>query len=103
MNEIQKYEIKLRKIADKALILGTTYKFTLLFVILGTAVGFALLRTSTFLDIPRNETRYTEESARIKYKQIDQKVLEKFEEAQEDANVEVGSQFDPNRTNPFSE
>ena len=103
MNDIRNYEAKLRKIADKALVMGTKYKFTLLFIILGAAVGFALLRTSTFLDIPRNETRYTEESARIRYRQIDQKVLDKFKEAQQDANVEVGSQFDPNRTNPFSE
>jgi hypothetical protein len=103
MEDVKKYENKVKKIAISIADIATAHRFTLLFIILGAAIAFALLRTSSFIDIPRNEERYTTEALSISYKQIDEEVLNKFKEAGQDVSVEVGSQFDPDRTNPFSE
>lgn len=81
----------------------TKHRFTLLFIILGVAITFALLRTRSFIDIPRNEERYTEEALRIKYKSIDEEVLDQFSSADEDKDIEVDSDFAPDRQNPFTE
>ena len=94
---------QLSKLAQKALSAAIKYRFTVLFVILCTAVALALFRTKSFIDIPRNEIRYSDEYVKINYKSIDQKTLAKFKQAQEDQNTQVGSQFDPTRSNPFIE
>ena len=101
MKDLDKYIEKIKKLANNSVEMTTKHRFILLFIILGTAVGFALIRTSAFKDIPRNEQRYTDESLKIKYQQIDKQVLDSFADKQQDTNVEVGSQYDPTRVNPF--
>jgi hypothetical protein len=76
---------------------------TILCFILGAAIGLALLKTRSYLSVPRNEVRYSEEAAAIQYKSIDEKTLKEFEAAGSDKDIEVGSQFDPTRRDPFSE
>lgn len=81
----------------------TKHRFIMIFIILGTAVAFALVKTQSFIDIPRNEARYVEETLKIKYKQIDEETLAQFAPTQDDKPVEVNSQFDPTRNNPFTD
>ncbi len=101
MKDMKKSTEKLRLAGQKALMLATRHRFILIFVILGAALAFALLRTQSFLTIPRNETRFNEGKALIKYKQIDAKTLEDFKAALNDQANEVDSKFDPGRSNPF--
>ncbi len=82
---------------------ATKYRFTILFVILGGAIGFALLGTQTYIQIPRNEQRYSDETLKIKYKRIDQEALNTLKQKQQDGTIEVNSQYDPDRDNPFTE
>ncbi len=72
-------------------------------LILLASFGSALLMSQQFIDIPRNEDRYSDEALRVRFKQIDQEILAEFQEAQQDRTIEVNSNFEPNRDNPFSE
>ncbi|MCA9346472.1 hypothetical protein KC960_03195 [Candidatus Saccharibacteria bacterium] len=101
MKDLQKYLDKLKKFADSSIEFVANYRVLILFMILGLAVGFALYRTGTFINISRDEQRYTEETARIKYSKIDEKIIESFSDKKTDKNVEVNSQYDPTRSNPF--
>lgn len=101
MKDMQTTTEKARK-AGQAFIVGATkHRFILIFVILGAAIAFALLRTQSFLSIPRNEARFNEGKALIKYKQIDSATLESFKSALDDETAEVDSKFAPGRSNPF--
>ena len=101
MEDMKNYNEKIKRTLTRLVELCTKHRFILLFMILGTAVGFALIRTSEYIDVPRNETRFVEEKLKIKYKQIDLEALASFDAAQQDEQIEVGSQFNPNRNNPF--
>ncbi len=103
IKEKQSLKEKIVTISLKAANFSTKYRFTLLVAILGMAIGFALLRTQSFIDTPRNEKKYAEETAKIQYKSINEDTLKKFDQAQQDKDVDVGSQFDPDRVNPFIE
>jgi hypothetical protein len=81
----------------------TKYRFTILFIILGCALGLALLNTQSYINVPRNEQRYSDESLKIKYKSIDDTALNSFKQEQQDQDVEVNSRYDPTRKNPFTE
>ena len=94
---------KIKVIGSSGALSITRHRFILLFIILGTAIAFALIKTQSFIDIPRNEERYSEETLKIKYKQIDEETLALFAPTQDDKPVEVNSQFDPTRNNPFTD
>jgi hypothetical protein len=83
--------------------LAFQHRTFIVFVIIGSAITFALLRTRNFIDIPRNETTYNEARLQIKYKSIDEELLGSFSQAESDQSVEVDSQFNPDREDPFSE
>ncbi|MBP6962067.1 hypothetical protein KBB49_00855 [Candidatus Saccharibacteria bacterium] len=103
MEDIKAKLGKLKIFGDTGVGLITKHRFILLFMILGTAIAFALIKTQSFIDIPRNEDRYAEETLKIKYKQIDESTLALFAPTQDDKQVEVNSQFDPTRNNPFTD
>lgn len=90
---------KLGTVADFA----ASHRFTALFIVMGLAVSFALLRSSTYLDIDRNEIRYSDEAVKINYKSIDEDILDEFSQASKDQTIQIDPQFDPNRDNPFSD
>jgi carbohydrate-binding DOMON domain-containing protein len=81
----------------------TQHRFVLIFVILGAAISLALFRTQSYIDIPRNETRFTEGKLTINYKEIDTATLESFRTKLNDGSIQVESQFDPTRNNPFTD
>ena len=97
------YLNKIKPSVNSLILQATRHRFVLLFVILGAAIGFALIRTQSYLDIPRNEQRYSDETLLIKYKKIDEETLNTFRATQNDSGISVGSQFDPNRNNPFTD
>lgn len=101
MEDIKKYIEKIKRLAINYIEIATKHRFILLFVILGTAIAFALLRTQSFIDITRNEQRYTEETSKIKYNLINEETLKSFAAEQIDTDVQVDSKFDPTRNNPF--
>jgi hypothetical protein len=99
----QSLQERIRSYVPIALEIITKYRFTILFVILGGALGFALLSTQSFINVPRDEQRYSDETLKIKYKRIDEEALNSFRQQQQDQNIEVNSNFDPTRSNPFTE
>lgn len=100
---MEKYGEKIKPVASKIITAVAKHRFVLLFFILGTAIGFALLRTQSYLDIPRNEQRFSDETLLIKYKKIDEETLNTFKSTTNDAGIDVGSQFEPDRNNPFAD
>ena len=103
MNDLRDRFDKVRGIATKYFNGASRHRFVLILFIVGAAISFALLKTRSFIDISRNEDRYSEEVLLINYKEIDETILEEFQAAQQDAAVEVNPSFDPDRSNPFSE
>lgn len=103
MDDLKSQLGKMKVFGSSSAVSITKHRFILLYIILGTAIGFALVKTQSFIDIPRNEDRYAEETLKIKYKQIDEETLAIFAPTQDDKQVEVNSQFDPTRNNPFTD
>lgn len=101
MKDIKNLVEKIKKNAISAVDYATSHRILLLFIILGFAIGFALYKTGTYIDVERDNQRYTEETAKIKYNKIDKNILDSFSNKQTDSNVEVNSKYDPNRNNPF--
>ena len=94
---------KPKNYASSATETATKHRIIFLFIILGAAISFALIRTQSYLNIGRNQTRYDEETAQIRYQKIDEEKLQAYEQEQQDKQIEVSSQFDPNRDNPFTD
>ena len=103
MNNIKELPDKIKTAAVEGANVIAKHRFVIMVVIVGAAIAFSLVRTRSFLDIPRNEARYTEEVSLINYKEIDQEILEEFKAAELDGNVEVNSNLAPDRSNPFNE
>ena len=80
---------KIRAFLPVAIDKITKFRFTILFVILGAALAFALLKTLSYNNIARNEQRYSDESLRIKYKAINDESLNSFSQEQLDREVQV--------------
>lgn len=94
---------QLKKRAVTVLSLASQHRLIVMLFVIGVAVSFALIKTRSFIDIPRNETKYSEEKLKIHFESIDQQTLNEFKSAEQDRSVEVNPQFNPNRSDPFSE
>jgi len=94
---------KAKKLSIRLLDVASRHRVILMAILVGIAVSFALVKTRSFIDIPRNEAKFTDEKLKIHYDSIDQQTLNDFKSAQQDTNVQVNPQFEPNRSNPFSE
>lgn len=92
-----------KKLSTKLIDTASRHRVILMILLVGAAVSFALIKTRSFIDVPRNEAKYSEEKLKIRYSGIDQQTLQDFTSAQQDKAVEVNPQFEPNRSNPFSE
>lgn len=92
-----------KKPAAKFLLTASRHRVILMLLVIGVAVSFALIKTRSFIDIPRNETRYSDEKLKIHFNSINQQTLSEFKAAEQDTSVEVNSKFNPNRSDPFSE
>jgi len=92
-----------KKNAVKVLAVASRHRIILMILVVGIAVSFALVKTRSFIDIPRNETKYNEEKQKIHYDSIDQQTLKDFQTEQQDQNIQVSPRFEPNRNDPFSE
>ncbi len=103
MDGLKKYTDQLQAKGLKIVRLATNHRFVLLFIILGSAIAFALVRTGSYLTIPRDQARYEQEVQAIQYKQIDKETLDKFRTDNQDKDIQVDSNFDPDRKNPFNE
>lgn len=64
---------------------------------------FSLLRSRGYLDPVRNEERFSEGVLKIKYSTIDQSIIDEIGATLEDKDIEVDSNFEPGRNNPFAE
>lgn len=78
-------------------------RFLTVFIIASAAVLAALLQSGAYINPTRNETRYEEELLQINYSTIDQEIVDKLQQTQQDVNIEVDPKLVPNRNNPFSE
>lgn len=79
------------------------HRLIIVFVIVGLALSFALLRTRSFLNPERNEARYNDEKLKINYKSVDYEIVNKLKETQQDSSVTVEKNLQQGRTDPFTE
>jgi predicted Zn-dependent protease len=75
----------------------------IMFVIAGSAIGFALYKSRTYLNPVRNEDKYQELSSKNNFSKIDYTIVDKLSDALKDIDVKASQAIDPNRKNPFSE
>jgi hypothetical protein len=93
----------LKNFLPKFLNFFTKHRFSAVFIIASASVIAALIQSGTYLNPTRNDLKYEEEKVRINYSSIDEEIVEKLNETQNDANVEVNESLVPSRSNPFSE
>lgn len=79
------------------------HAFVIVFVVGGLSIGFSLVRARSYLNPSRDETRYTDGSAKINYSKIDQKILDRLKLTQNEQQSQVSKNLAPNRSNPFNE
>lgn len=103
MNDIKTKIERAKRIGMKIVDNASRHRIIVMFAVVGVAVSFALIKTRSFIDIPRNEAKYSEERLKIHYEVINEQTLKEFKSAEQDQSVEVNSKFNPNRSNPFSE
>jgi hypothetical protein len=103
VDSLKKYTDKLQATGLSLTKTATSHRFVLLFIILGAAIAFALIRTGSYLSISRDQARYEQEKQAIQYQQIDKETLEKFRTENQDKDIQVDSNFDPDRNNPFTD
>lgn len=103
MSNINISSPNLKESAIRVINYAASKRLILLIIVVGGAIGLALVQTRSFLDVPRNEERYIEETLSIKYKQINTTILDEFKAATLDGDVNVDSSFNPNRSDPFNE
>lgn len=80
-------------------------KYILLFTVTVSSLTIiiALLISQHYINPVRDEQVYNEGEAQISFKEINQDKLKTLQESLETSNVEVGTDFVPDRTNPFAE
>ncbi len=103
MNDIKTSLEHAKRIGTKVVDYASRHRIIVMFALVGVAVSFALIKTRSFIDIPRNEARYSEEQLKIHYEVINEQTLSEFKSADQDQSIEVNSKFNPNRSNPFNE
>ena len=79
------------------------HRIVIIFLIASSAIMLALLQSRTYLNPERDEARYEEERVLINYSTVDQEIVDKLSATLEDQDINVDSNFVPNRNNPFSE
>jgi hypothetical protein len=79
------------------------YRMVIIVLIASIAVLSAVLQTQGHLNPPRNEAEFLELKSSISVKKLDEEVLRKLQQTQDDLNASVDSDFVPNRNNPFVE
>lgn len=81
----------------------TKHRIVIVFALAGAAILAALIQSNSYLNPPRNEAIYQDGVLLINYSQIDQEVVEKLRSSQNFTDIEIISDFVPNRDNPFVE
>lgn len=80
-------------------------RYLLLFAVATSSltVIIALLISQHYINPVRDEQVYTEGTSQTSFKEIDKEKLKTLEESLDNTNLEVETDFVPNRNNPFSE
>lgn len=90
-------------LSSKTLGFVARYRVTIMIVLFGAVVGLSLYRSSTYSNIPRNETKFEEINSQSKVIKIDVNLIERIKESVDEENPSIGENTSPGRTNPFSE
>ena len=80
-----------------------THAVMIVIVLGGAAIGYSLYRARTYLNPVRDESRYSDGSAKLNYSKIDDNVLGRLKLTQNDKDNNVNRSLVPNRSNPFNE
>lgn len=75
----------------------------IMFIIAGSVIGFSLVRSRGYLNPERDETRYSEGTAKNNFGSVDYSLVTRLQESLKNANINVSQSIDPNRKNPFDE
>jgi hypothetical protein len=99
MNDLQ----KLQPVAMKYL--GILYRKQVFIVLIlcSAILIYSLLVSRSYLNPTRDEDHYQEASLSVNYATIDQSELDELSATINDKDIEVDSNFEPGRNNPFGE
>ena len=103
MNDLSTSISKFTAVSKQTLHFMTKHRTLIVFLVSSVAIMLSLLQTRTYLNPARNEAVYTELSAGINYKGIDEDVVKKLQSTQSDQEIQVNANLVPDRSNPFSE
>lgn len=103
MNDMKKYLDQAQGYATKFVNVIVHYRIILTFAVACLAIVAAVFQAQEFLNPSRDETTYTETKSQVNVKNIDEDVVNKLRETQEDADQIVDTDFVPGRDNPFAE
>jgi hypothetical protein len=103
MNDLMQIGSKANKGIRTILSFAALHRVVLLLTVASLAILSAVLLSSTYVNPERDEERFLELQAEIRYSNIDESIVEKLQKTQDDREIEVNSDLVPNRNNPFSE
>jgi cell division protein YceG involved in septum cleavage len=103
MNDLKNIFSNAQSSGAKSIDFISRHRTVIVILVVCFAVIAALLQTQSYLNPTRNEDKYTEVITSVNPKKIDQEIVAKLEETQNDQNSSVDSSFVPDRNNPFAE
>lgn len=93
----------LKQASKKYLDIVNRNQVFIVLLIASSVLIYTLIQSQTFIDPPRDESRYDEEIVKINYATIDQDVVDEISATLEDQDIDVDPNFVPGRNNPFAE
>ena len=94
---------QLRELFARVSALFDGHGVLIMFVIAGAIIGFSLVRARGYLNPERDETRFSEGTAKNNFGSVDYTLVTRLQESLKDGNVTVTQSTDPNRKSPFDE
>lgn len=79
------------------------HRVFIIIVVACLAILIASVRSNGYLEPVRDENHYTEKISEVNPKKINQEILSKLKDTEDDENSEVDSNLAPGRENPFVE
>lgn len=103
MKDLEKILPKLNAYSQKGVEIISKHGTLITVTVAGIAIFASVMQAQAYLNPKRNETLYIEKSSSSSTKTINEDIVKKLQETQNDQNISVDSNFVPDRNNPFNE
>ena len=102
MNLKLKFDVPFKKYLSQVVSGLSRFQIILTLLVFGAVVSGAVLSVSSHVDPAINQQEVNKRLVDLKRVEFDEEAIAQIE-ALRDSNVDINSQFDPNRENPFIE